>query len=139
MWNSLWIIAFPFLVYLGSTGKTAPRPISKPMPTSLTIPPRVAMSIMTLFQSSRPDASLWTTVTVQFSLPYFSISIALNVMLTLLLVVRLLYMSYSARRAIGGEHGRTYISIAAMLLESATPYAAVGLLFIITYARDSNV
>lgn len=97
------------------------------------------MSIMTLFQSSRPDASLWTTVTVQFSLPYFSISIALNVMLTLLLVVRLLYMSYSARRAIGGEHGRTYISIAAMLLESATPYAAVGLLFIITYARDSNV
>lgn len=105
---------------------------------SLTFP-CAAMSILTLFQASRPDASLWTTVTIQFSLPYFSISIALNVMLTLLLVARLFYMSYSARRTIGGEHGRTYISIAAMLLESATPYAVVGLLFIITYARDSNV
>lgn len=97
------------------------------------------MSILTLFQASRPDASLWTTVTIQFSLPYFSISIALNVLLTLLLVSRLFYMSVKARRTIGGEHGRTYISIAAMLLESAAPYAIVGLIFIITYARNSNV
>ncbi|KAI0649022.1 hypothetical protein C8Q79DRAFT_1007597 [Trametes meyenii] len=117
VWNSIWIAAFPSVVYLGST----------------------AMSIMTLFQSSRPDASLWTTTTVQFSLPYFSISIGLNVMLTLLLVVRLLYMSYTARHTISEDHGRTYNSIAAMLLESATPYAVAGLIFIITYARNSNV
>ncbi|KAI9066255.1 hypothetical protein FKP32DRAFT_1674001 [Trametes sanguinea] len=117
VWNSIWIILFPFIVFLGST----------------------AMSIMTLFQSSRPDASLWTKTTVQFSLPYFSISIALNIMLTLLLVARLFYMSWSAGKALSKEHGRPYISIAAMLLESATPYAVVGLIFIISYARNSNV
>ena len=44
------------------------------------------MSFMTVFQSSRPDASLWTTTTVQFTLPYFTISISLNIILTLLLV-----------------------------------------------------
>lgn len=97
------------------------------------------MSIMSVFQSSRPDASLWTTTTVQFALPYFSISISLNIILTLLLVARLLYMSYSTRKTIGKELASTYISIASMLVESATPYAITGLIFIITYARKSNV
>ena len=97
------------------------------------------MSFMTIFQSSRPDASLWTTTTVQFTLPYFTISISLNIILTLLLVGRLLYMSHNARRSLGDEHAATYISVAAMLVESATPYAATSLIFIITYARNSNV
>ncbi len=97
------------------------------------------MSIMTIFQASRPDASLWTKTTVQFTLPYFSISIGLNILLTLLLVGRLLYISYNTRNTIGKEHASTYISIASMLVESATPYAITGLIFIITYARNSNV
>lgn len=97
------------------------------------------MSILTLYQASRPTASLWTHTTVQFSLPYFSISIALNILLTLLLVGRLFYMSERAKRAIGREHAATYSSIASMLIESAVPYAVTGLIFIITYARNSNV
>lgn len=99
----------------------------------------LAMSIMVIFQSSRPNASLWTSTTVQFSLPYFAISIALNVMLTLLLVSRLLYMSHQAKKTIGMEHGDAYISVASMLIQSATQYAITGLVFIITYARSSNV
>lgn len=97
------------------------------------------MSIMVIFQSSRPNASLWTTTTVQFTLPYFTISVSLNIILTLLLVGQLLRMSYDLRKTMGKNHAATYISIAAMLLESATPYAAVGLIFIITYARNSDV
>ncbi|RDX57160.1 hypothetical protein OH76DRAFT_19488 [Lentinus brumalis] len=117
VWNTYLIIIFPGLVFLGST----------------------AMSILTLYQASRPTASLWTHTTVQFSLPYFSISIALNILLTLLLVGRLFYMSERAKRAIGREHAATYSSIASMLIESAVPYAVTGLIFIITYARNSNV
>ncbi|KAI0663838.1 hypothetical protein C8Q70DRAFT_953067 [Cubamyces menziesii] len=117
LWDSFLVISFPFIVFLGST----------------------AMSIMTLFQSSRPNANLWTKVTIQFSLPYWSISIALNTLLTLLLVSRLLYMSYNARKALSDDHGKPYISVAAMLLESAAPYAIVGLIYIITYARNSQV
>ncbi|KAI0649025.1 hypothetical protein C8Q79DRAFT_488197 [Trametes meyenii] len=117
VWDSLLVVIFPLLVFLAST----------------------AMSILTLFQSSRPDADLWSQTTVQFSVPYFSISIGLNIMLTLLLVIRLLCMSSYIGRTIGPAHGKTYISVAAMLLESATPYAVTGLIFIITYARNSNV
>ena len=49
------------------------------------------------------------------------------------------HMSERAKRAIGREHAATYSSIASMLLESAVPYAVTGLIFIITYARNSNV
>ena len=97
------------------------------------------MSILSVFQSSRPTASLWTSTTVQFTVPYFSISIALNILLTLLLVGRLLYMAYNATQTIGRDHSTAYISIATMFVESAAPYAITGLVFIITYARNSNV
>ncbi|PIL35477.1 hypothetical protein GSI_02205 [Ganoderma sinense ZZ0214-1] len=117
IWNTIWIVLFPFIVYLAS----------------------ISMSIMVVFQASRPSASLWTHTTVQFTLPYFAISISLNVMLTLLLVGRLLYMAYQARKTIGRDHSEAYISIATMLVESAAPYAAAGLIFIVTYARNSNV
>ncbi|KAI1796912.1 hypothetical protein LXA43DRAFT_1089441 [Ganoderma leucocontextum] len=97
------------------------------------------MSILSIFQASCPTASLWTNTTVQFTVPYFSISIGLNILLTLLLVGRLLYMGYHARQTIGKDHSQMYISIATMLVESAAPYAITGLMFIITYARNSNV
>ncbi len=97
------------------------------------------MSFMVIFQASRPDSSLWTSTTVQFTLPYFVISISLNVSLTLLLVGKLLHMSYSLKKTMGKEHGDDYISIATMLIESATPYAITAIIFIITYGRNSNV
>ncbi|TBU51881.1 hypothetical protein BD310DRAFT_890234 [Dichomitus squalens] len=117
VYNSIWAVLFPLLVYLAST----------------------AMSILSVFQSSRPTASLWTSTTVQFTVPYFSISIGLNILLTLLLVGRLLYFGYNTRRAIGSDHLAPYVSIATMLIESAAPYAITGLIFIVTYARNSNV
>ncbi|KAI0667416.1 hypothetical protein C8Q78DRAFT_378708 [Trametes maxima] len=117
VWNRLWIVAFPSLVYLAST----------------------AMSIMVVIQSSRPNGTLWSSSTVQFTLPYFVFSISLNLMLTLLLVGRLLYMSHRTKKALGAEHGAAYISIAAMLVESATPFAVTSVIFIITYAQNSNV
>ncbi|KAL4261200.1 hypothetical protein AB1N83_006841, partial [Pleurotus pulmonarius] len=63
--NQLWILILPVIMYLAS----------------------ISMGIMTIFQSSRPDASLWTSVTVDFGLPYFSISVSLNVLLTLLILI----------------------------------------------------
>ena len=93
-----------------------------------------------MFQITQPGASLWNNpTTTNFAIIYWSLSISLNIILTLLLVGRLLYMSHNARRSLGDEHAATYISVAAMLVESATPYAVTSLIFIITYARNSNV
>ncbi|KAI0741915.1 hypothetical protein C8Q80DRAFT_1110638 [Daedaleopsis nitida] len=116
IWNSVWVIVFPMLAFMAT----------------------IALSILTLFQSSRPDASIWSSTTVQISLPYFSVAMSLNVLLTILLVGRLIYMSRQAKLTLGREHATMYNSIVAMLIESAVPFAVMGLAYIVAYARGNS-
>lgn len=48
------------------------------------------MGIFTLVQSSRPNQSFWSTNTVDFGLAYFSISTALTVLISTLILARLI-------------------------------------------------
>jgi hypothetical protein len=115
-----------------------------------------AMSIFVMYQISQPTASLWTETSVNFTLSYFSMSIArkhsffdwcrynhvdtllsVNVFLTLLIAGRLLSMHNRVKQYLGAHHARTYTSVAAMMVECAVPYSALGLAFIITFALNS--
>jgi hypothetical protein len=70
IWNFKYLIAvIPFLALLAST----------------------ALSILVVFQSSRPNAGLWTQLTVNVTVPYFSISIGLNILMTLAIAGRLVF------------------------------------------------
>jgi len=115
--NSLLIIIVPVLGFLAST----------------------AFSILTLFQSERPGANLWTHTTVQFAVPYWSMTIAINATMTLAIAYRLMSMRRRVTTMLGAEHARTYTSVVAMIVESAAVYSVTGLVFIICYARKSNV
>ncbi|KLO13649.1 hypothetical protein SCHPADRAFT_915187 [Schizopora paradoxa] len=115
--NNLYVAALPILTLLGS----------------------FTVSVLLLFQLTQPGASLWTRVAISFGIPYWSISISLNVIVTLLIVARLLYMRRVTRIALTPEHASTYTSIVAILIESAALYSTVGLIFVISYARNSMV
>ncbi|KAI5898409.1 uncharacterized protein SCHCODRAFT_02612001 [Schizophyllum commune H4-8] len=108
-----WIIVIPGCVFIAST----------------------TMSIFLLYQVSQPTESLWLHVDV--GLTYFSLSLAVNLLLTLLIVGRLLSLSNQVTRMLGSQHARTYTSVAALLVESAAPYAVVNLIFIVTYGIGS--
>ncbi|KAL1679934.1 hypothetical protein EV122DRAFT_263237 [Schizophyllum commune] len=108
-----WIIVIPGCVFIAST----------------------TMSIFLLYQVSQPTESLWLHVDV--GLTYFSLSLAVNLLLTLLIVGRLLSLSNQVTRMLGSQHARTYTSVAALLVESAAPYAVANLIFIITYGIGS--
>ncbi len=41
--------------------------------------------------------------------------------------------------AIGVEHAKVYTSIASMIVESAALYSVTGMVYLICYARGSNV
>ncbi|TDL25354.1 hypothetical protein BD410DRAFT_636923 [Rickenella mellea] len=110
------VVAVPTLGYLGST----------------------ALSILTLFQSARPGANLWTHTTTIFAIPYWSLSLSVNLLVTLMIVFRLILWRNKVKEMLGPEHTGTYTSVAAMLIESAAPYSTVGLIYIICYARKSN-
>ena len=93
------------------------------------------MGIITLYKSSSPGSNLWANITVDFALPYFTISVALNVVLTLIICFRLLWHSrvYSMASPSKGSYGQ----IIAMLVESCALYALFSVLFIGTYASGN--
>lgn len=97
------------------------------------------MSCFLIAQLARPGATLWETSSVNFALTYWGTSIATTVLLTVLIVGRLLYARYRMRKAMGTGYQASYVSASAMLIESASLYAAFALTFIITYARNSPV
>ena len=97
------------------------------------------MGVILLFQLTQPNANLWTVTTVNFGIPYWSLSTALNVLVTSLIVARLLYIRTTIRKILANDYGRTYVSVATMLIESAALYSITALIFIVTYARNSNV
>ncbi len=93
---------------------------------------------MTIFQSSKPNAGIWNSVTIDFALPYFSLSTSLNVLLTLLISSRLFVHQMWIRKNVGSMR-LPYGSIIALLVESSAIYAVSSLLFIGCYGAGSLV
>lgn len=95
------------------------------------------MGIIALFQASQPGANLWTHVTVNFLIPFFSLSISLNIIVTAMIVGFLMSHRRSIQATIGKQHAKQYTSIIAMVVESAALYTIFSVIFIITYGRNS--
>ncbi len=84
-------------------------------------------------QTALPDSSLWAQGTVNIGLPFWSISMALSALLTVILVTRLMYMRHKIVNNLGAHHGRMYSGIATMMIESGLPYGLVSFIFIVLY------
>ena len=87
---------------------------------------------MVLNQAARPSGTIQNTSPVAFGLPYFLISLPLNVLLTLMIVVRLVLHSRRTRNTTGAlaRIGGVYRTVATMLIESSALYAMSSLLVI---------
>jgi len=116
VWNyKYWICVIPILIYLGA----------------------VSSSIALLVAMTKPGASFWSQIVVKFSIAYWSLSISLNIILTLLISGRLLFVRHRIETSLGTHHAQMYSSLVALLVESAALYSVTGLIFIISYARNS--
>jgi len=85
-----------------------------------------------------PGTTLWSTISIDLSIPYWSISIALTVVITACIVTRLSYMRrqlYNTRVGSGSE----YISVSAMLIESAALYSINGIIQVVSYGVNSPI
>lgn len=69
--------------------------------------------------------------------PYISVSLAINVCICGLTVVRLLYHRACISKALGPGYGTLYASFAAMIVESAAVYSIGSLLYLVAYAVNS--
>jgi hypothetical protein len=96
------------------------------------------MSCIFLAEVTGAGASFFSTSTVNFALGYWAGSIATTMLLTGFIVGKLLYIRSQLRGALGAEFDRRspYVTISAMLVESACLYSACALAFIILFARN---
>ncbi|KAF8814369.1 hypothetical protein BYT27DRAFT_7082399 [Phlegmacium glaucopus] len=105
---------------------------------SLMYPASFVLSLMLIVEQLKPGILIWSKISVNLGVPYWSISIALNILITLSIAGRLMLIRYQQRN-ISGLSNINYLSISAMLVESAALYTTVGLVFLVSYASNSVV
>jgi len=137
-----WVIAFPCLMYLGSIGTyLSSSRIAVVLKVCID---NIVMGILAIcfpimkklpIMKDQELADVWPT------LPYLSISLSLNVILTLMIVVRLVLHGKNFRAATGssGRINGLYKTIATMLVESSALFAVSSLLVIGLLAAKSSL
>jgi len=99
----------------------------------------VGMGILFIYQTSQPS-SILNSLGSRTGIPYFSISISLNILLTLLIVIQLITHSRNIRKALGAQGGGgVYNAVVTMLIESSALYAVSSVLFIGPWGANSWV
>lgn len=97
------------------------------------------MTILALFQTAKPGENLWMKNAINVYIPYWSLGIANNAFMTLLIVFRMLMMRRMFSGALSSKNLKVYLSISAMLIESAALYSAFGIMYIILFTRNSSI
>ncbi|KAF9000126.1 hypothetical protein BDQ17DRAFT_1245852 [Cyathus striatus] len=96
------------------------------------------MSILRTIAAAQPAGSIFAASAVRFGLPYWALSMTLNMLVTITIVTRLVLARRAFQASAGQGYRDTYSGISAMLVESALPYAIVSLILIILYARGNT-
>ncbi|ESK90410.1 hypothetical protein Moror_13676 [Moniliophthora roreri MCA 2997] len=97
----------------------------------------IAFGILFLKQVGTVSQSPWETTGINFTAPYYAMSLALNILVTVLIVVRLLIYRHRITKAMGSSHGSHYTSLMAMVVESAAIYSSFALAFLVPFAVNS--
>lgn len=102
---------------------------------------RVVLGIFFLLQVSSLSSSPYFNAghPINWTSPYFFVSLAINIVVTLLIVIRLLLYRRTMVRLLGPGHATECTTVVAMLVESAAVYATFSLLFLIPFTMQNVV
>jgi len=114
--SNIWVVIPPILAYLAA----------------------FSLAIIELVLAGKPGGNFFHGKTINFGTPYYTITICLNIIVTLLIVARLHKLGRAVSKALGKESAEMYTSVSSMLIESAAPYSFFGIMFLIPYAMGSG-
>ncbi|EMD31944.1 hypothetical protein CERSUDRAFT_162401 [Gelatoporia subvermispora B] len=114
--SSLLVILLPCLTYLAN----------------------IVLGILVLIEAGAPGGTIFSGKAINFGIPFYSIAIGLNILLTALICGRLLYISNWVRETLGNDAAKLYTGVLAITIESAIPYSLCGMMFLIPYVRGSQ-
>ncbi|KAH0831410.1 hypothetical protein J3R83DRAFT_14080 [Lanmaoa asiatica] len=99
------------------------------------------LGVFFLLQISSPASSPYINAghPINWTIPYFCVSLAINIVVTLLIVIRLLLYRRAMVQLLGPGHATECTTVVAMLVESAAVYATFSLLFLIPFAMNNPV
>ncbi|KAF9220044.1 hypothetical protein BS17DRAFT_788125 [Gyrodon lividus] len=99
------------------------------------------LGVFFLIQISTPSSSPYFNAdkTINWTLPYFTLSLLINIVVTILIVLRLFLYRRRMIQVLGPGHATESTSVAAMVVESASIYSTFSLLFLITFITKSPV
>ncbi|KAF8502519.1 hypothetical protein JB92DRAFT_2833559 [Gautieria morchelliformis] len=119
IWNGkyLAVFIFPFLIYLAS----------------------IAFSLILLIQTGQQAGLIASLRSIPVPLIFFSLSVGMNIILSILIAGRLLYYRHTLTRSVGRDHALRCLPFAAMVIESAALYSAVGLAQVVSLRTDIAV
>ncbi|KAG6920214.1 hypothetical protein DXG01_004983 [Tephrocybe rancida] len=81
----------------------------------------------------------WNFYDINVQIAYLCLTVGTNILFTVLVVLRLLWARWDHGQEITVEHSVAYVSIIAMVVESAAVYSMLGVLFIASFATKSNL
>lgn len=112
-----WVVVIPCLMYLTS----------------------LAMGITLVYQTSQPLHFIRNAITFDFGIPYFSIALAFNILVTLMIVLRLVFHTRDFRKATGVSAGSDgiYKAVLTMFIESCALYAVSFICFFASWGINS--
>jgi len=97
---------------------------------SLMLVGSLVLAILFALQTTGP-AGLFASITAVFATPYFALSMVLNIVVTLLIVIRIWMYKRQGKTT---EHERSGISVSTIFIESAALYSVVSMLVVVTFA-----
>jgi hypothetical protein len=95
------------------------------------------LSVLHCIQASRPTTDIYDEDTLRFSVPYASLSMSLNVLISISLLWRIIDLRRQLPANMDNKTRTRYTSIEAMVVESALPLGLVSFAFVISYGVHS--
>jgi hypothetical protein len=75
----------------------------------------LVLGCLVIDQAAEPSGSLWASGTINIALAFWSTALTLNTLLTCLILIRIWLARKNLRSSMGGNHGKMYTSVAAMV------------------------
>ncbi|KAF8815711.1 hypothetical protein BYT27DRAFT_7079105 [Phlegmacium glaucopus] len=98
-----------------------------------------ALAIVQVVMSGEPNGNFFGVDVVKIAVSYYTITISMNIVLTILICIRLIRMSKYISNVLGEEAASVYTSAAAILVESAAFYSAAGIMYLIPYGLQIDL
>jgi len=98
-----------------------------------------SFALGTLWTLQSANFGLYTWSSISIGTAYYAVSLGVNIILTALIVIRLLLYRRQLRTLLPEDRAWHYVSVSAIMVESAALYSVLALAFIVSYAVNHPI